>query len=69
VLCHDCLKFAVFTQAYKLCTHSESEHFLGRTCAHENIIDEVMMDIIKDNFCLQLLNIRAAPRCPTVRLE
>lgn len=35
--------------------HSESEHFLGRTCAHENIIDGAMMDAIKDNFCPWLL--------------
>jgi hypothetical protein len=43
-----------------LCIHNESEHFLGRTYAHENIIDEVMMDVIKDNFCPWLLNIHGA---------
>lgn len=31
-----------------LCIHSESEHFLGRTYAYENIIDGAMMDVIKD---------------------
>lgn len=50
-----------------LCIHSESEHFLGRTCAHENIIDGAMMDVIKDNFCSFLLNIHGAS-CPAIRL-
>jgi hypothetical protein len=51
-----------------LCIHSESENFLGRTCAHENIIDGAMTDVIKDNFCSWLLNINGV-RYPVIRLS
>lgn len=52
MLGHDCLMLTVFT--FVFCVHSETRGFLAETCAYENIIGGLMMDVIMDNFCVRL---------------
>jgi len=40
---------AMFT--FMFCVHSETRLFRAETCAYENIIDRLMIDVLMDNFC------------------